>query len=309
MAGRARRGSRCGPVEGHPPGRAARPRSTSTRPDRCARATSVLFVHPVGPALDHRHDRHRRGTADQAHPRGAAADIDYLLDQANRCWSGRSTTRRRRGRVRRAAAAARRRVPRRSETTKLSREHLVARPVAGLVASPAASTRPTGSWPPTRSTRSAQELARAGAAVAHRAHPAAGALRLRRGSGTQREATGRRDRRARRARSSTCCGRHGVAGRELLDLIAQRARARPSRCTRRALPRRRGRPRRDPRGRPAPRRRARTHGPGSRSRPGTAPRRSLRGRRLRRSRARLGRDTIKAEVEAFEAAAYGQVPR
>ena len=91
---------------------------------------SVLFVIPWG--------RHWLiGTTDtdwnldKAHPAATAADIDYLLEHVNAGARRAADPGRRRGRLRRPASAARRGDRRRPR--KLSREHIVAHSVPGLV--------------------------------------------------------------------------------------------------------------------------------------------------------------------------------
>ena len=93
--------------QGHPPGGAARPdplRGRLHHPDREVGAVR----DPVGPALDHRHHRHRLGPR-QGPPGGVSrADIDYLLGAREHDPARAARPRGRRGRVRRAAAAAHR---------------------------------------------------------------------------------------------------------------------------------------------------------------------------------------------------------
>ena len=96
-------------VQGHPPGRAARPDPLGHRADPAHREERAVR-HPVGPALDHRHHRHRLGRWTRPTRRPRASDIDYLLEHVNAVLTTPLTARGRRGRVRRAAAAAVRRV-------------------------------------------------------------------------------------------------------------------------------------------------------------------------------------------------------
>ena len=83
----------------------------------------------MGPALDHRHDRHRL-VLDKAHPAASAKDIDYLLEHVNsvlRSPLGRSD-------VEGVYAGLRPLLSGESDSTsKLSREHVVGHPVPGLV--------------------------------------------------------------------------------------------------------------------------------------------------------------------------------
>ena len=110
---------------------------------------SVLFVIPWG--------RHWLiGTTDtdwnldKAHPAATAADIDYLLEHVNSVLAIQLT----REDVEGVYAGLRPLLAGESEqTSKLSREHIVAHTVPGLVVSPAASGPPTASWRRTRSTR------------------------------------------------------------------------------------------------------------------------------------------------------------
>ena len=71
------------------------------------------------------------GTLDKAHPAATAPTSTTSSSTSTRCSTTPLTQRGRRGRVRRAAAAAGRRVA--SRPRKLSREHVVAHPVPGLV--------------------------------------------------------------------------------------------------------------------------------------------------------------------------------
>ena len=92
-------------VQGHPPGRAARPDPLASRADPAHREVGALR-HPVGPALDHRHHRHRLG-AGQGPPGGDAGPTSTTCSTTStRVLATPLTQRGRRGRVRRAAAAA-----------------------------------------------------------------------------------------------------------------------------------------------------------------------------------------------------------
>ena len=86
--------------------------------------------HPVGAALDHRHDRHRLG-ARQGAPGRVGGRHRLRARARQRGARAAAHARGRRGRLRRAAAAADRRV---REHEQLSREHTVAVPVPGMVA-------------------------------------------------------------------------------------------------------------------------------------------------------------------------------
>lgn len=111
---------------------------------------SVLFVIPWG--------RHwiigTTDTAwdlDRAHPAASKADIDYVLDHVNSVL----TTPLSHDDVEGVYAGLRPLLTGETEeTSKLSREHVVAHPVPGLVLVAAASTRRTASWPRTPSTPS-----------------------------------------------------------------------------------------------------------------------------------------------------------
>jgi glycerol-3-phosphate dehydrogenase len=135
-------------LQGRAPRRAARPDPLHERHHPAHREVGPLR-HPVGAALDHRHHRHRLGPG-QGAPRGderrhrlpprsrqpvlrtelTQADVEGVYAGLRPLLSGES-----------------------DQTSKLSREHIVAHPRRGWSSSPAASTRPTGSWPRTPSTR------------------------------------------------------------------------------------------------------------------------------------------------------------
>ena len=110
---------------------------------------SVLFVIPWG--------RHWIiGTTDTdwaldlAHPQPPPADIEYILGHVNRILATELTQ----ADVEGVYAGLRPLLSGESDqTSKLSREHIVAHPTRGWSSSLVASTRPTGSWPWTRSTR------------------------------------------------------------------------------------------------------------------------------------------------------------
>jgi glycerol-3-phosphate dehydrogenase len=72
--------STCG-LQGRPPRRAARPDPLDHRADPAHREERAVR-HPVGPALDRRHHRHRLGPR-QGAPGGQPPDIDYLLEHVN----------------------------------------------------------------------------------------------------------------------------------------------------------------------------------------------------------------------------------
>ena len=67
-------------VQGRAPGRAPGPDPVPHR-DHRAHPGQRAVHHPVGPALDHRHHRHRLGAGTRPHPAASRADIDYVLGQ------------------------------------------------------------------------------------------------------------------------------------------------------------------------------------------------------------------------------------
>ena len=203
---------------------------------------------------------------DKAHPAASSADIDYVLDHVNAVLAAPLT----REDVEGVYAGLRPLLAGESEaTSKLSREHVVAQPVPGLVVG---------------RRRQVHDL------------PGDGQGRGRRGGagldgGCRRAAPTRCRCSVRRATTALWNARHRIAAAHRpargriehllapLRLADRRGARRWPTATRRSaepLPgaddylRGRGRLRGHARGRPAPRRRARPAGPGSRSRPGTA---------------------------------------
>ena len=86
--------------------------------------------HSVGPALDHRHDGHALGAGTRPTRPRASADIEYLLKHVNAFL----TTRLTQADVEGVYAGLRPLLAGESEqTSKLSREHVVAHPTPGLI--------------------------------------------------------------------------------------------------------------------------------------------------------------------------------
>ena len=242
-------------VEGHPPRRAARPHPVGDGHDLPHREERAVR-HPVGPALDHRHDRHR------LEPRQGAPGGDR--------GRHRLPARARQRGARRAAHAARtsracsrdcdRCSPGESDqTSKLSREHLVAHTVPGLVviaggkwttyrimakdAIDAAADALDGKVPPSTT----QDIPLLGAE----------GYQARMEQARQDRAGVRRAQGAHRAPAEPLRHAHRRAARP----DPQRSRARRAAARRRRLSRGRGRLRGLARGRAAPRRRARAPHP------------------------------------------------
>ncbi len=98
-AGARRRGQ-----QGHPPRRAARPDPLRLRPGHPHREVGAVR-HPLGPALDHRHHRHRLGPRPRP-PRGLEGRHRLPARARQQAARRPARPRRRRGGLRRAAAAA-----------------------------------------------------------------------------------------------------------------------------------------------------------------------------------------------------------
>ena len=213
---------------------------------------SVLFVIPWG--------RHWLiGTTDtdwhldKAHPAATAADIDYLLAHVNAVLAVPLT----REDVEGVYAGLRPLLAGESEeTSKLSREHLVAHSVPGLVVIAG------GKWTTYRIMAKDAIDAAVDALdgkiprVTHRGHRAASAPRATRPPGTSGAAIARAIG-LHVARIEHLLNRYGTLTEDSSTLIRERPRARRSAAGRRRLHRRRGRLRGHARGRAAPRGRAR----------------------------------------------------
>ena len=243
--------------------RASKGSTSSCRATGSSRDTGLILRteksravrHPVGPALDHRHHRHRLGRSTRPTRRASAADIDYLLDHVNAVLRDAADPRRRRGRVRRAAAAAGRRVRGDLASSPASTPSRTPSPglvvVAGgkyttyrVMAKDAVDAAVHGARRRRCPSRCTEDIPLVGAEGYARAVEPRGTL------------LAERVRAARRPGSSTCCDRYGIArSTELLDLVAARPDAGRAAARRRGLPAGRDRLRRLARGRAAPRRR------------------------------------------------------
>ena len=120
--------STCARQQGHPPGGAARPDPVAIRADPAHREERAVR-HPVGPALDHRHHRHRLDARQGAPGGERAATSTTCSTTSTRCCEHaahpRPTSRASTPGCGRCCPASRRR------TSKLSREHAVGTPRAG----------------------------------------------------------------------------------------------------------------------------------------------------------------------------------
>ena len=238
--------------QGHPPGRAARPDPVGDRADPAHREVGAVR-HPVGPALDHRHHRHRLGAGQGAPGAPAPPTSTTCSSTSTRCSSTPLT----RDDVEGVYAGLRPLLSGESESTsKLSREHAVAHPVPGLVvvaggkyttyrvmAKDAVDAAVHGLDAKVPRVGAPSEVPLLGA----EGYAALWNRAARAGRGSP-GCTWRA--------SSTCCGRYGSLIDEVLDLVAADPTLGEPLAGRRGLPARRGRLRGLARGRPAPRRRA-----------------------------------------------------
>ena len=212
-------------VEGRAPRGAARPVPVEARAAAAHREERAVR-DPVGPALADRHDRHR------LEPRQGAPGRDRRRHRLpararQRGARGAAHPRRRRGRLRRACVRCSR--ARASETCKLSREHIVAHSVPGLVVVAG------GKWTTYR-IMAKDAIDEAVAALdgkisreRHREHRRCSAPRATRRPGTS-AARSRRRSACTRCASSTCSTATACMTDELLDLHPRATRAAASRC-------------------------------------------------------------------------------
>ena len=257
---------------------------------------SVLFVIPWG--------RHWLiGTTDtdwnldKAHPAATAADIDYLLEHVNAVLAVPLT----REDVEGVFAGLRPLLAGESEqTSKLSREHIVAHTVPGLVVVAG------GKWTTYR-IMAKDAIDAAADAMDGRVPPSTTQDIPLLGAEGYQAAWNKRGKIARafgvhKVRIEHLLNRYGTIDRRAARPDQGRHRARRAAPGRRRLPRRRDRLRRVARGRPAPRRRARPAHPHLDR--GVGPRRLRRARRREAHgrRARLGRGTRGARGRAVPAA-------
>ena len=140
-------------------------------------------------------------------------------------------------------------------TSKLSREHVVAHPVPGLVVVAGGKYTTYRVMAKDAVDEAARALDFRVAAELHRRGPAARAPRATRPPGTAGHRIGGPRPACTWRGSSTCCSRYGVHDRRGARAVIDRPRAGRAAAGRRRLPRRRGRLRRPARGRPAPGRR------------------------------------------------------
>ena len=275
--------------QGHAPRGAARPLPVEDRAAAAHREERAVR-HPVGPALAHRHDRHRLGSRQGAPRRDRRR---HRLPARARQQGARRAAhpRRRRGRLRRPAAAARRRERPDLASSAASTSSRTRVPglvvVAGgkwttyrIMAKDAIDEAVAALDGKVRDSRSPR-TSRCSAPRATR-RPGTSAARSRKAFGVH------------KVRIEHLLNRYGVMTDELLDLHPRASRARRAAAGRRRLHRRRGRLRGVARGRAAPRRRARPPHPHLDR--GVGPRRLAPPRSPRRSWARCSAGTPSAST-------------